>query len=72
MNSDYKYTISSQEDELASYLNRLVFVNTEIQSRAFVGRLIGLSARYVSLEKRDGRVLKIRRKTIQSIVPMEG
>jgi hypothetical protein len=37
-----------------------------------IGKFVGLSESYVSLEKRDGRVLRIRRKAINAIEPLKG
>jgi hypothetical protein len=62
----------SSKDELASYLNKLVLVVVSYSERPMIGKFVGLSESYVSLEKRDGRVLRIRRKAINAIEPLKG
>jgi hypothetical protein len=62
---------SSKEDELASYLNKLVLVVVTYSERPVVGKFVGLSESCISLQKRDGRVLRIRRKAINAIEPMK-
>lgn len=60
----------SSSDELATFLGKMVFLNVDFLPRAIVGRLVGLSESYLSIEKKDGRIVKVRRKAVQAIEPM--
>jgi methylaspartate ammonia-lyase len=74
MNTEVTHSITnfgSSEDELASYLDKVIFLNVDFLPRAIVGKVVGLSESYVSIEKKDGRIIKIRRKAIQAIEPMK-
>lgn len=57
-------------DEFETFLGAVVAVNIDSSSHGFFGTVVGLSELYVTLEKRDGRTVIIRKKDISAIEAM--
>lgn len=56
------------KDELAVFSGRIVIVGSdELPSRTITGKVTALTDSFVTLERRDGRLLKIKRGSINSI-----
>jgi hypothetical protein len=66
---EYK-NISSKEDEFAELLETIVSVVVVGYGRTVAGKLVELSDAFVTLEHRDGRRSKIRRRDISLISPI--
>jgi len=66
---EYK-SISSKEDEFAELLETIVSVVVVGYGRTVAGKLVELSDAFVTLEHRDGRRSKIRRRDISLISPI--
>ncbi len=67
--TDYK-TASYKKDEFEEHLGIIVSVVIEGYSRTVAGKLVELSESFVTLEHRDGRRSKIRRRDIALISPV--
>jgi hypothetical protein len=61
----------SVKDKFEQYLNIPSFINVSYLDRAIIGEIIELSENYVSIKKRDGRVILVRRKAILGVEPMK-
>jgi len=66
---EYK-NISSKEDEFAELLETIVSVVVVGYGRTVAGKLVELSDAFITLEHRDGRRTKIRRRDISLISPI--
>jgi hypothetical protein len=66
---EYK-NISSKEDEFAELLETIVSVVVVGYGRTVAGKLVELSDAFITLEHRDGRRSKIRRRDISLISPI--
>ena len=71
--SDNSISISTSlsNDRFVPYLNILSYINVSYMERAIVGKIIDLSDNYISVQKRDGRVLLVRRKAVLGVEPMK-
>jgi hypothetical protein len=67
--SEYK-TISSKQDEFAEHLGTIVSIVIEGYGRSIAGKLVELSDSYITLEHRDGRRSKVRRRDVSLISPV--
>ena len=66
---EYK-SISSKEDEFAELLETIVSVVVVGYGRTVAGKLVELSDAFITLEHRDGRRSKVRRRDISLISPI--
>jgi hypothetical protein len=66
---EYK-NISSREDEFAELLETIVSVVVVGYGRTVAGKLVELSDAFITLEHRDGRRSKVRRRDISLISPI--
>jgi hypothetical protein len=66
---EYK-SISSKEDEFAEHLETIVTVVVVGYGRTVAGKLVELSDAFITLEHRDGRRSKIRRRDISLLSPV--
>jgi len=66
---EYK-NISSKEDEFAELLETIVSVVVVGYGRTVAGKLVELSDTFITLEHRDGRRSKVRRRDISLISPI--
>ena len=66
---EYK-NISSKEDEFAELLETIVSVVVVGYGRTVAGKLVELSDAFITLEHRDGRRSKVRRRDISLISPI--
>ena len=66
---EYK-SISSKEDEFAELLETIVSVVVVGYGRTVAGKLVELSDTFITLEHRDGRRSKVRRRDISLISPI--
>jgi hypothetical protein len=62
--------LSHREDEFAEHLGAIVSVVVVGYGRTLAGKLVELSDAFVTLEHRDGRRSKIRRRDISLISPI--
>jgi hypothetical protein len=67
--TEHKY-LSLKEDEFAEILGAIVSIVIAGYGRTIAGKLIELSDQFVTLEHRDGRRTKIRRRDISLISPI--
>jgi hypothetical protein len=51
------------------FMGKIVRVDTEKHNLPLFGRLVGISDQFLTLERRDGRITMIKRKTILAIEP---
>jgi hypothetical protein len=51
------------------FMGKIVRVDTEKHKLPLFGRLVGISDQFLTLERRDGRLTMIKRKTILAIEP---
>ncbi len=58
------------EGEIESFLNKHVILNTNWLNRPIFGHVSKIGPVFISLTKRDGRIIKIRRTTILGIEEM--
>ncbi len=68
LTSEYK-TLSSK-DEFAEHLGTIVSIVIEGYGRTIAGKLVELSDAFITLEHRDGRRSKVRRRDISLISPI--
>ena len=63
---------SERKDELAEYFENIVLVHVDFwPDRPIAAKLIGLSEKFITLQRRDGRTLKVKRKAIRGIEPLK-
>lgn len=67
--SEYK-SISSKPDKFAEHLGTIVSIVIEGYGRSIAGELVELSDSFITLEHRDGRRSKVRRRDISLISPV--
>jgi hypothetical protein len=58
-------------DEMASFLNQKVIVNTNWLNRPLFGIITEVGPSFISLTKKDGRIVKIRRASVMGIEEMK-
>lgn len=58
------------EDEMLPFLGQVLMVNTIGHNLPIHGRLIGLSATFLTFERADGRSTLIHRNLVLSVVPL--
>jgi hypothetical protein len=67
--SEFK-SLSFKEDEFAEHLGTIVTIVVVGYGRTVAGKLVELSDSYITLEHRDGRRSKVRRRDISLISPV--
>lgn len=61
-----------REDELVEYFANIVLVHVDFwPDRPIAAKLISLSEKFITLQRRDGRTLKVKRKAIRGIEPLK-
>jgi len=66
---EYK-TLSSKQDEFEEHFGTIVSIVIEGYGRSIAGKLVELSDSFITLEHRDGRRSKVRRRDISLISPV--
>jgi hypothetical protein len=59
----------TENNEFNLLSRKIVRVDTEKHNLPLFGRLVGISDQFLTLERRDGRMTLIKRKTILAIEP---
>lgn len=67
--SEFK-SVSSKKDEFEEHLGAIVSIVIEGYGRTVAGKLVELSDSFITLEHRDGRRSKVRRRDISLISPV--
>jgi len=58
---------SNDKDELEQFLNKFVILNPSWVNRPLFGVIVALEPSYVSLTRKDGRIIKIQRSSILAV-----
>ncbi len=66
-NTDDINTFRKDEDGFVKYMHALVFCSTAYNDHAIAGRVVKITDSFIELEKRDGRIVTIRRKAVLGV-----